>query len=486
VTARRRAGFACLLRRRFPLAPLALCLGLLIPGTARGDRGQGDPVPPGEAVRRPLALEEALSLAGGHADLLALGRRSLVRASLALREARARLGPVLTFSASGAYLTNPPAISVPAGALGSFDLPPPLPPLTLPEEEVEFREIAGNTWFQLDLELRQPLFTWLKLRNAVKLAELTREIAAVDLQDAQRRVRKETAGSYYLAVLARESAERLERMTRILREIEADRAEAYELGATTVQGLLEVRARSAEAEQRLLEARESGATALASLGYFTGADAADRSLVSGLPPQGGVPEEAELVRAGQARSPTLQKLRLQTEQAGRDAARIRGGGTFRPDAGLSVALEVTGQELPGSGAGWADTWDANLTVGLGVEGSLFDSGRGRWQDAAAGEAVEAAREALAMATTELQLSVRRAMQELRVAAAGVRAGEAALEEKSEAERSAGEAFAEDLLTREQLGLARLERLRAELNLLRARHGYATALVELQYLSGMSF
>ena len=437
---------------------------------------------------RGLSLEAALSLAERQADALKLERRSLTRASLALREARARLGPELTFSAAGAYLTNPPGITVEAGALGSFNIqiaPPPALPVTvlLPEEDVEFREIAGNTWFELDLELKQPLFTWLKLRNAVKLAELAVDVSAAELEEARRRIRKETAESYYLAVLARESVAGLERMGALFAEIEADRRSAYELGLTNLEDLLGIQAQAAEAAQRLLEARESQATARAALGFYTGVSTVEIALSTTFPQGESYLDEELLRRRSVEGSPTLRKLRLQIEQGRRNAARLRGAGTFRPDVALSVALEVTGQQPPWSGDGWQDTWNANLTVGLGAEGSLFDSGRNRWQVRAAEETLQGAEEALAMGTRRLELAVRQAVHEARVSWGRIQAGRAAVREKTEAERNAQEAFAQELLTRERLAFARLDRIRTELALLQAGHDFAVSLVRLEYIAG---
>jgi outer membrane protein TolC len=181
----------------------------------------------------------------------------------------------------------------------------------------------------------------------------------------------------------------------------------------------------------------------------------------------------------------VRKLRVQIEQARRNAARLRGGGAFRPDVALSVALEITGQQPPWSGGGWQDSWNANLTVGLGAEGALFDSGRSRWQVKAAEETVRSAEEALALGTRQLELAVRKAVHEARVAWGMIQAGRAAVRAKTEAERNAREAFAQELLTREQLGFARLDRLRTELALLRAGHDFAVALVRLEYLAGAS-
>jgi len=178
--------------------------------------------------------------------------------------------------------------------------------------------------------------------QAAKLAELAQEVAVVELEDARRRVRKETAESYYLTVLARESSVRLEQMTLIFREIETDRRAAFDLGAIYRQGLLEIKARSAEAAQGLLEARESEFTALAGLAYFTTTGRAALTLVSGFPPERSFPDEELLLQRSEEHSPALQKLRLQAEQARRDVARVRGGDTFRPDLGLRLALEITG------------------------------------------------------------------------------------------------------------------------------------------------
>jgi outer membrane protein len=439
---------------------------------------------------RELSLAAALSLAERQADALKLERSSLTRASLAVREARARLGPELTFSATGAYLSNPPGITVEAGALGSFDFqtaPPPALPVTIlvPGEDVEFREIAGNTWFELDLELKQPLFTWLKLRNAVKLAELAVDVSAAELEEARRRIRRETAESYYLAVLARESVAGLERIGALFAEIEADRRSAYELGLVNLEDLLGIQAQVAEAAQRLLDARENQATALAALGFYTGVSTSELALSTTFPAEETHFDEELLRRRSAESSPTVRKLRVQIEQARRNAARLRGGGAFRPDVALSVALEITGQQPPWSGGGWQDSWNANLTVGLGAEGALFDSGRSRWQVKAAEETVRSAEEALALGTRQLELAVRKAVHEARVAWGMIQAGRAAVRAKTEAERNAREAFAQELLTREQLGFARLDRLRTELALLRAGHDFAVALVRLEYLAGAS-
>jgi outer membrane protein TolC len=352
----------------------------------------------------------------------------------------------------------------------------------IPEETVEFREIAGNTWFQLDLELKQPLFTSLKLRNSAKLAELSVDVSSAELEETRRRIRKETAESYYLAVLARDSAAGLQRIRMILEEIEADRREAFELGLTNRADLLEIQAQAAEAEQRLLEVRENQATALAALGFYTGFPTAVSLLSTGFPEHDRGLDEELLLRSSLENSPILKKLGLQIRQARRNEALLHGSGAFRPDLALSVALEITGQEPPWSGEGWQDTWNANVTVGLGAESSLFDSGRNRWQVRAAKESVDSAEEALVLGTRQVELAVRRGVHEARVAGSRILAGDALVRAKAEAERNAQEAFEQELLTREQLGFARLDRIRAELAVLRAAYDFAVALVRLEYLA----
>ena len=472
-------------RQAYLLAGL-LAAAAAVAGGAEGlgaEQAGSAPVLP--QVPRELSLEQAVSLAMQQAGALKLERRSVERSSLALREARAGLGPQLSLSVAAAYLTNPPSITVPAGSLGETG--PPILPVTLrfPEEDREFSEITGNTYFELSLELKQPVFTWLKLRNAVDLAGLGVEVSVAEMEEARRRIRRETAESYYAALLARESRVHLASMVAVFGEIEADRSEAYDLGLINLRELLDARAQAAEAGHSLLEAEEGLLTALQALEFYTGLAVEAPELSSDFATAGTGPQEEILKRQSLHRSPVLKKARLQVEQARKNAARLRGAGILKPDFALSVAVDVSGQKPPWAGEGWEGSWDANVTIGVGAEGSLFDSGRSRWAVAQAEESARSAEEALQLGTRQIELAVRRAVQEARVAQGRIAAAEALLRAGREAEANARVAFTQELLTRQQLGGARLERLLGEIELLRARHDAAVAAVRLEYLAGES-
>jgi len=475
-------------RQAYLLAGL-LAAAAAVAGGAEGlgaEQAGSAPVLP--QVPRELSLEQAVSLAMQQAGALKLERRSVERSSLALREARAALGPKLTFRAAAAYLTNPPeGISLAAGSLPiTIDQPPfPLVTVPFPEEELVLLEDPEPTYFELSLELKQPVFTWLKLKNAVDLAGLGVEVSVAEMEEARRWIRRETAESYYAALLARESRAHLAGMVTVFGEIEADRSEAYDLGLINLRELLDARAQAAEAGHSLLEAEEGLLTALQALEFYTGLAVEAPELSSDFATAGTGPEEEILKRQSLHRSPALKKARLQLEQARKNAARLRGAGILKPDFALSVAVDVSGQKPPWAGEGWEGSWDANVTIGLGAEGSLFDSGRSRWAVAQAEESARSAEEALQLGTRQIELAVRRAVQEARVAQGRIAAAEALLRAGRAAEANAEVGFTQELLTREQLGGARLERLLGEIELLRARHAAAVAAVRLEYLAGES-
>jgi len=82
--------------------------------------------PIGYGEPRALSLEEALALSEDNAEALRIRELAVEKNRLRVNEARAKTLPRVTLEASGSYLANPPeGITVKAGELGSFTLPPP-------------------------------------------------------------------------------------------------------------------------------------------------------------------------------------------------------------------------------------------------------------------------------------------------------------------------------------------------------------------------
>jgi len=425
-----------------------------------------------------LTVEEALRLSEGRAEAIAMGRADLRRAEQARMEARAGTLPSLSLEASASWMSNPPeGIAVEPGSLSAF------PPI--PAEELVFVEDSEPTYFTLSLILSQPLFTSLKLSSAVRLAELGVEQAHWSLLAARRRIGRDTASSYYAALLARRSLEELRVSRSLLEEILRDVEDAYAEGLVNFQSVLEVKKSLAEAERRLEEARLNAAAGLQALQFYTEAPAEDLRLVSDFRKE---PADIDLdpdrlKRAALEYSGERRLLLLAVSQAERGAALRRGEMPLRPDLSLELRFDLEGGHVPWSEEDWDRSWRGNLLVSLGGRLPLFDSFESRAGVRQAEERIEGARLALRRLEKSLALESVRIRREVVSACCAVSEKEAALELAEEVYKNAQASLEAEMLTRREEREARLLLAAARLESMAASRDLSLALVRLEYLTG---
>jgi outer membrane protein len=447
-------------------ALFGLLLGLLVPSPSPA-----------------LSLEEAWALALQRSPTLEAERALVRRAQAGLAEARAARGPEISFGARASYLGNPPeGITVRAGELGELDLGP-LGVVSIPQEDLVIIEDARHTYTEFSAELRQPLYSWGKLRFAEQLAAGEARRQRLNLEERQREVRRELHRLYFAAVAARESIPLLEESVAVLEQLVADRRRGAELGELTRLAVLEMESRLCRAEAELVQAREGGTTALQALSLLLGEQPEAAELTSSFREELPEADEDALVGRALAGSPALRRAREELAQAETGTALSRSGAVLRPDVSLSLGLSVSGQALPFRENDWTDTWDYNLILGVGTRGTILDSGRSRARIRQAEEATAAGRSALELAARQLRLAVRQALQDLRVGRAELSQRQAALREAEEAERAARQAFEEQTAAREQWGTARLQLAQRHLEVLASRQALELSLAALEYLAG---
>jgi len=433
-----------------------------------------------------LSFVRAVQLAEERSEILLLQKNAVKRAGLAVAEARSRLGPELTFEAAGGYMAFPPeGVSVRVGELGMIILDPEPPPVTypIPDEDLIFIEDARNTFFELSLQLRQPLYTWGKLQSSVQLAGLGLEMSRVELAERKRQVRQDLHAAYYSGVMARDSLVLLRQILDILGEIEEDRKRAYELGSVNRLSVLEIQSQISEARRWIVQAEQAYASSLQAIALYTDLEPESVQLSTEFrrdPPRR---SEVELKESALKSSPSLKKARLDQERARANLKLIRGGANLRPDLSLNLSFEVSGQTIPWTETDWQDNWDLNLIAGVGTGGSLFDSGRSRHQLRQAEEAMTASQLTIDLLRKQIRLQTRRAFETLQLRWAELEEARAAVAMAAEEGKNASRAFEQQLFTREQWGMARFGLLHKRLALLQREHSFELALYELESLAG---
>lgn len=429
-----------------------------------------------------LTVEEAVALAreGSEAvrmKVLQAGKSEEVRA-----EARAKALPRLSLEASGSYLANPPeGISLQKGELGSLSTP--LGQIMLPDKDIVLAAGAEHTFFKASASLAQPLFTWGKIASAIRLAEEEVRIAGIDLERQRLDIGKDVRTAYFGALLAESSLSILARMRDTYAAVLSDRRKSFEEGASTRQAVLEAEAGFAALETKLVEARESLATARESLGMLAGADARDKELASGFRDSLPSLDEETLAASAIARSKDRELAVARSDQARTRIDLARGGAALLPDLSFAVTFDLTGQRIPFLDASWTDTWDWCLALSLGTRVTLFDAGESWARVGEAEKDLQTAVIGIVQLEKLLRVRVRMAVQEARERHAEVAEKRAKAALAEEQAKNARVSYENELATREEASMAELGRLTAELETALSLHAFERALGELEYLAG---
>ncbi len=436
-----------------------------------------------------LTLQDALAYGLANSETVKIGRHRIKEAEYGLYEARARKFPSLSLQASASYLTNPQDdVVVKAGELGELPEyigndpfnPILLTTIPLPDKDLVFIEGARNTYFQLKATLSQPIFTWGKINGAVDAASYRQEIAASDLRQSERELKRDIEAAYFGAVFARESAALLKEAEDILESNVKDRKESYDTGVINYQKVLEAEAQLAGIKRDRIETEEGRRSALAALAFYTGTETEDAELTTGF---GYSPSELDadvLYEEALRDSPELERLSLQIKQAEANVAIQEGGHLLKPDFSLDISFDLSGQHIPFSEDGWTDTWNANLIISIGTKVTLFDGLSSVWKIEQAKETLETASLGLSRLTRGVELQIRKGIEEIRKAEARISAAEAGLKLAEERYRNARVSYENELITRVEERGAKLAEIQSRLELLMAHYEYRTAVSELAY------
>ena len=452
-----------------------------VPALAQ-DSGAG-----GAGTELSLAIGQALEMAGENSTELTIERLKVAKATAAVREARARRGPSITFQSSGSVMTNPmEGFKIEKGAFGYAPTPQSATPVAIPDQDYVLMEDAEYTYFRLTATLSQPLFTFGKLNGAIRAADFDRLIAEEEFESKEMQIRQEVRKAYFGALFAAHTKRILDQAVKTAAEIVEDRERAFDEGVITRQQVLEVIARRSSLSSQLVRAGEGERSARSALSMFTGMGTENYELSSGY--RTGLPELDEDLLVGEAlaNSGARAVLLHRVGQATTLLEIERASRPFLPDFSLNVSFDLTGQKIPFIGSRWTESWDTNIIVSVGTQAKLFDSGASRARIEQAEGTVEMAREGLLALEEGLELQVRGLVEGIRTGWYETQGAGANLDLAREIERNAQVSFDNELITRAELLAARINTFAAELELELAGYTFETSLSELEHLSGVSF
>jgi outer membrane protein len=429
-----------------------------------------------------LSIDDALAIAERNFEGIRIQYNEVSKAAAQLREAEGRRLPEISADASFSYMLNPPTVKVTVtkGEFGSF-MGNPFPPV-----DKTITQTNENTYFSVGASLSQPIYTWGKIDNSIKLAEAQVDASRANLNRTKRSVRRDLSKVYVSALVARASAELLEKTCEVLEISLGDREKSYNQGVINLQKVLEAKSNLAAMRTKLTEAKESYKNGIEGLSFYTGLDAKEISLASGFRTKLPTIDEEQVKLQAVAGSPDMELLRSQVSQAKASLGVEQGSALFLPDFTFVTSFGVNGQNIPWSGDNWTDTWDWDLVFTIGTKVRLFDGFKSTNRQQAAEKSLEAAGTGLLRLEKGLPLQVREAVGKINTTYDALAEKKAKLDEMTEAQKNAKASFDNQVITREEELGARALLYSAEMEYNLALFNFDSALSELEYLSGMRF
>ena len=330
-------------------------------------------------------LEDLLSATHmNHPELLKL-QEEYKRSLLDVKDAWWSLGPTVDLQASGTYMLNPP---LGAMYINTDDIINAIQWNGVKPrnsgQRIKIYDGMENTLYNFELTLTQPVFTWGKITNAIKLYKQVSEIklSQITQQTAQLETELKTRliSLYYLNKILEiideeetytdrmvEVSENAEKVGMILHQDVVDaKIQAKELEIAK-QDLLE------QINDQLLELKRTSGIELLSLDdiNFDFVAELEESFASLMEK-----DPSELESQALSGNQSSIKILTQLEGVSQTAEKIaRGYENWKPDLALQMSGGYSGSRFPLFEPNWRRKDDYSLNISIGLKATIWDGGK---------------------------------------------------------------------------------------------------------------
>ncbi len=433
-----------------------------------------------------LTLDQAWKATLDNNKTLQLRQSEYRVAQDGLQEAASRLWPTLSFNSSASYLTDPQkGVTIKAGSLGNAPNANAKFPTPVPGTDIVLVPDPLHTYFKLGTTLSVPLFTWGKLSQAVHLAEVQVNLASLNTEKTTEETRRDVRKAYFGSVMARETLGVLKKMEELMLGLMKDRKLNFEQGTVNKEAVLEMAGRLADITGQRKKVEQGLKTASLGLGLLTGIKVDPATLTDTM--RTNVAElDLEALQEKAWVASSARKILERQQELAKGAQQIEeASGPLHPDFGLNIQFEFNGQAVPYS-SNWRDTWNPNITISVGTNGTWFDGFKADARVKSAYEKVLQAQAGMELLKQGLTVQVQQSVETVTNALSGVASKQAALALADERNRNAQVAFKNELATREDSQGAQLGELVAEIDDWAAKFQFELSLIDLEFLTGVQF
>ena len=325
-------------------------------------------------------LNEAAGL--NNPDLQKL-QQEYERSLLDVKDAKAGLGPTVDLQLAGTYMLNPPVDAIYLNVddlLNSINWPSGIAPSSS-GQYIKVYDGMENTMYTFQLSITQPVFTWGKLENAVRLYKQVSEIKQTQYlskkQTLEAEIETRLTGLFYLKEILGILNEEKEYAQRLVETSE----NAEKSGMLLHQDVVEARIQAKELEiaeqdvteqikNQLLELEQiSGITGLTIENINYSIDDAEIEKIMAL-------NRDEVEKQALSGNQLSIKMLTQLQEVNKIAEQIaKGYVNWKPDLALQASASYGGSRFPFVETNWRRKNDYSVNVSLGIKATVWDGGK---------------------------------------------------------------------------------------------------------------
>ncbi len=296
------------------------------------------------------------------------------QAVLDVKDAKANWQPQIDLDLMGIYMVNPLSFDIDYTTTATTQMGP------IPVSVKDTIELA-NTYYMANLSLTQPLVTWGKIGNSVKLYNNVLDIRNIEKSSKIDQLSVELEGYlgalYYVGLII-DDLEQAHAEAVSLVEISED---AFNQGTMIETDYQQAKLSLAEIEVEMTQVKNQQSDLLSSISTISGIDELDVSSISF------VPDENEYLEIVSMDPNELEKMVLSPSNKNLQMAngmievaelteKIAKGSMYGlPDLALKVSLGYGGSHFPLFQEGWKDSDDWGLNVTVAFSTTLWDGGK---------------------------------------------------------------------------------------------------------------
>lgn len=315
-------------------------------------------------------------------DILKL-QKEYEKSLIDLKDAKAGLGPTIDLQVSGTYMLNPPVDAVYLNVddiISTIQWPSGLKPAT-GGQTIKIYDGMESTLYSFQLSLMQPIFTWGKLTNAVKLYKKISQIKQTQILSQKEQLETEIEGRLIAISYLKQIMTVLEEEEQYVSRLVQYSEDAEKSGMLIHQDVVEAKIQSKKLEIAKQDLVEQMNNLLLELERATGIEnltaeqidySFDTTLSQTILSQDKTALTEKALRPSKYNLLMLNQLKEVNGIAKKIATEYV---NWKPDVALQVSTGYGGSRLPFAELNWRRKDDYTANISIGIKTTVWDGGK---------------------------------------------------------------------------------------------------------------